>query len=120
MYGACTIDFTWTPSVSKTLSATDTYTIQVYDSVTTTTTTEVITFSGSTEPCYTFSGNILTSGAACVGVVSIRSGITSIAADAFSGNSLITSVTMPNGVTSIGSKAFYNSANLVTDYTNCA
>ena len=113
-YRACTIDFTWTPSVSTTLSATDTYTIQVYDAVTTTTTTEVITFSGSTEPCYTVSGNILTSGAACVGVVFIRSGITSIAADAFSGNSLITSVTMPNGVTSIGSKAFYNSANLVT------
>jgi hypothetical protein len=67
-----------------------------------------------TSGTFRIESNVVTGNTSCVGSVTIPSGITSIADDAFSGNSQITSVTIPNTVTIIGVAAFYGTTKLVS------
>ena len=59
-------------------------------------------------------GRVLTDGFTCSGSLVIDNSVTSIAAEAFSTNTLLTSVTIPNSVTSIGEQAFYNNSVLTS------
>jgi len=108
-YDACTIDFEWTPTGTTPLSTSDTFTFQIYDNFQAAYSYQTITFTGTASPpppCYTVSGTTLTSGSSCIGAVTIAPGITSISAQAFLSNQLITSVTIPDSVVTIGAQAF--------------
>jgi hypothetical protein len=66
-----------------------------------------------TSGTFRIENNMVTGNTSCVGSVTIPSGIISIADDAFSGNSQITSVAIPNTVTIIGVAAYYGTTNLL-------
>ena len=63
---------------------------------------------------FTIANNIVTGNTSCVGAVVIPSGVTSIAEDAFTANTSITSVDIPKTVHTIGVAAFYANTSLTT------
>lgn len=67
-----------------------------------------------TSGTFTIANNIVTGNTNCLGSVAIPTGVTSIAEDAFTANTSITSVDIPSTVHTIGMAAFYANTSLAT------
>jgi uncharacterized repeat protein (TIGR02543 family) len=63
---------------------------------------------------FTIASNVVTGNTNCAGTVTIPSGVTSLAEDAFTANTSITSVDIPSTVQTIGMAAFYANTSLAT------